>query len=97
MNMITKTALLACVFVASYVNANGTVALKEVKFDGKFLCPVSEELQNLEAVTPPAGTQSANYEEWAKSFVVNMEKVIELVKSGKVGNCTFAVDVKEVE
>jgi hypothetical protein len=91
--MITKTAFLACVLVASFVNANGTVQ-KEVKFDGTLLCSASEELQNLEAVIPPEGTQSANYEEWSKNFVASMEKMIELVKSGKVSNATFAVDVK---
>ena len=96
MNMITKTAFLACVLAASFANANGT-EMKEVTFDGKLLCPVSEELQNLEAVVPPAGTQSANYEEWSKNFVASMEKMIELVKSGKVNNATFAVDVKEAE
>ncbi len=96
MNLITKTALLACVFVASYVNANGT-EMKEVKFGGSLLCPASEELQNLQDVVPPAGAQSANYEEWSKNFVASMEKMIELVKSGKVGNCSFAVDVKEAE
>jgi hypothetical protein len=95
MNMIAKTAFLACVLVASFVNANGTV-LKEVKFDGMLLCPASEELQNLEAVIPPAGAP-ANYEEWAKNFVASMEKMIELVKSGKVSNATFAVDVKEAQ
>lgn len=94
--MITKTAFLACVLVASFVNANGT-ELKEVKFDGTLLCPASEELQNLQAVILPAGTQSANYEEWAKNFVVNMEKLIELVKSGKVGNATFGVEVKDAQ
>ena len=96
MNMIAKTAFLACVCVASFVNANGT-EMKEVKFDGTLLCPASMEFQNLEAVIPPAGTQSNNYEEWAKNFVASMEKMIELVKSGNVGNCAFAVDVKEAK
>lgn len=93
MNMIAKAAFLACVCVASFVNANGT-EMKEVKFDGKLLCPASEELQNLEAVVPPAGAQSNSYEEWATNFVASMEKMIELVKSGKVGNATYAVDIK---
>jgi len=96
MNLITKTAFLACALVASYVNANAS-EMKEVKFDGKLLCPASEELQNLEAVIPPAGTKSANYEEWSKNFIVSMEKMIELVKSGKVGNCSFGVDVTEAK
>lgn len=94
--MIAKTAFLACVCVASFLNANGT-EMKEVKFDAKLLCPASEELQNLEAVIPLAGTQSSSYEEWATTFVASMEKMIELVKSGKIGNATFAVDVKAAE
>jgi hypothetical protein len=93
MNMIAKTTFLACVFIASFVNANGT-EMKEVKFDGKLLCPASEELQNLEAAIPPAGKQSADYEEWAKNFVASMERLIELVKSGNVANATFGVDVE---
>jgi hypothetical protein len=96
MNMIAKTAFLACVCVASFLNANGS-EMKEVKFDGKLLCPASEELQNLEAVVPPAGAQSANYEEWAKNFIASMERMIELVKSGKISNGTFAVEVKAAE
>ena len=96
MNMIAKTVFLACVCVASFVNANGS-EMKEVKFDGKLLCPASKELQNLEAVSPPAGAQSANYEEWATNFVASMERMIELVKSGKISNGTFAVEVKAAE
>ena len=96
MNMIAKTAFLACVCVASFLSANGS-EMKEVKFDGKLLCPASEELQNLEAVVPPAGAQSANYEEWAKNFIASMERMIELVKSGKISNGTFAVEVKAAE
>jgi hypothetical protein len=96
MNMIAKTAFLACVCVASFVSANGT-EMKEVKFDGKLLCPVSKELQNLEAVIPSAGEQVSSYEEWANSFVASMEKMIELVKNRKVGKGTFAVDVKSAE
>jgi hypothetical protein len=96
MNMIAKTAFLACVCVASFVNANGS-EMKEVRFDGKLLCPASEELQNLKAVIPPAGTQSASYEEWAKNFVASMEKMIALVKSGNVGNASFAIDVNTAE
>jgi hypothetical protein len=96
MNMIAKTVFLACVCVASFVNANGS-EMKEVNFDGRLLCPASEELQNLEAVIPPAGTQSNSYEEWAKTFVASMEKMIELVKSGKVVKATFAVEVKAAE
>ena len=95
MNMIAKTVFLACVCVASFVNANGT-EMKEVKFDGRLLCPVSKELKNLEAVIPRAGSP-ANYEEWAKTFVASMEKMIELVKSGKVADATFAVEVKAAE
>ena len=94
--MIAKTAFLACVFVASFASANGT-EMKEVNFGGKLLCPASEELQNLEAVIPSAGDQAASYEEWANHFVVSMEKMIELVKNGKVSNATFAVDVKAAE
>jgi hypothetical protein len=96
MNMIAKTVFLACVCVASFVNANGT-EMKEVKFDGKLLCPASKELQNLKAVVPPAGAQINTYEEWAATFVASMEKMIELVKSGKVDNGTFAVDIKAAE
>jgi hypothetical protein len=96
MNMIAKTVFLACVCVASFVNANGT-EMKEVNFSGKFLCPVNEELHNLEAVVPPPGRQSDTYEEWAKNFVTNMEKMIELVKSTKLNSATFAVDVKPAE
>jgi hypothetical protein len=96
MNMISKTAFLACVCVASFLNANGS-EMKEVKFDGKLLCPASEELQNLEAVIPSTGTQINSYEEWAATFVASMEKMIELVKSGNIGNATFAVDVKAAE
>ncbi len=94
--MIAKTVFLACVFVASFINANGT-EMKEVKFDGKFLCPASKELQNLEAAFPPPGTQPASYEEWAENFVASMERLIELVKSGKIGNATFCVDVKAAD
>jgi len=45
MNMIAKTAFLACVLVASCVNANGT-ELHEVNIEVKLLCPPSEELEN---------------------------------------------------
>ena len=93
MNMIAKTAFLACIFIASFVNANAT-EMKEVTFDGKFLCPDSQELQNLKAAIPPAGAQCASYEEWAENFVATMESLIELVKSGKVSNATFGADVK---
>jgi len=96
MNMITKTAFLACVLVASFASANGT-ELKEVKIDGTLLCPASEELQNLQDVILPVGTQSANYEEWSKNIITNLEKVIELVKSGKINNGTFAVEVKDAQ
>jgi hypothetical protein len=96
MNMIAKTAFLACVCIASFVNADET-EMKVVKFDGKLLCPASEELQNLEATIPPPGTKSANYEEWAENFVASMERLIELVKSEKVGDATFGVDVKAIE
>jgi hypothetical protein len=96
MNMIAKTAFLACVCVASFLNANGS-ELKEVKFSGRFLCPACKELQELEAVVPPTGAQSNSYEEWAATFVASMEKMIELVKSGKVGNGKFAVDIKAAE
>jgi len=94
--MIAKTAFLACVLAASFVSANET-ELKEVKLDARLLCPVSEELQNLESVIPPAGAQSANFEEWSQNFVTNLEKVIELVKSGKVREATFAIDSKEAK
>jgi len=92
--MIVKTAFLACLLAVSFASAS---ELKEVKLDARLLCPISEELQNLEAVIPPAGTQSANFEEWSQNFVVNLEKMIELVKSGKVSEATFGIDVKEVE
>ncbi len=72
--------------------------MKEVKLDVEnFCCPASEELQNLEAGVPPAGTPSNNYEEWSKSFVANMERLIELVKSGRVSNATFGIDIKAAE
>jgi hypothetical protein len=92
--MIVKTAFLTCLLTVSFASAT---ELKEVKLDARLLCPVSEELQSLEAVIPPAGTQSANFEEWSQNFVINLEKIIELVKSGKVRDATFGVDVKEVE
>ena len=95
MNMIVKTALLASVFVASYVNAS-QIVMKELNLDVRIICPISQELINLQAVAPPQGGQViGSYEEWAKTFIANMERIIELVKNRQFTNATFAIDVKE--
>jgi len=94
MNMIAKTALLACVFVASYASGS-PIPMKEVNFDLRIVCPDSNELQYLQAALPPPRTQFSSYEAWARVFIANMENIILLVKSGKVANGQFGGDVKD--
>ncbi|HEX2578908.1 MAG TPA: hypothetical protein VHK67_00700 [Rhabdochlamydiaceae bacterium] len=96
MNMIAKTALLASVFVASYVNAS-QIVMNEVNFDVQIICPMSQELLNLRATPIPLKGQPISYEEWAGSFIANMEKIIELVKSQNVRDGTFAISIKEAD
>lgn len=95
MNLITKTAFLACVCLASFGYATGT-ELTDVKIEVKLLCPPSEELQNLIKAIPPEGSKaSVSFEDWKKNFVATMEATIELVKSDKVGNAMFTAGTSE--
>ena len=82
MNMIAKTVFLACVCVASFVNANET-EMTEVKIEVKLLCPSSEELQNLRDAIPPTDRACVDAEEWKQSFIAAMKRTIELVESDK--------------
>jgi TRAP-type uncharacterized transport system substrate-binding protein len=96
MNMIAKTAFLACVFVASFVNANGT-ELKEVKIEVKLLCPSSEELQNLSDAIPAYERANVDAEEWKKSFIAALKRTIELVESDKISDRFWSAHVQDVK
>jgi hypothetical protein len=92
--MIAKTAFLACVLVASFVNANGT-ELQEVNIEVKLVCPPSEEFDSFRKVINNQDHQ--NYEEWVQNFELNMQKLLELVKSGHVGNAGLKIGINTVE
>jgi len=96
MNMITKTAFLACVLVASFASANGT-ELKEVKIEVKLICPDSEELQNLRDAIPSPERANVDAEEWKQSFVAAMKRTIELVESDKVGDRFWSAHVQDIK
>jgi ribosomal protein L16 Arg81 hydroxylase len=88
--MIAKTAFLACVLAASFVSAN---EFQELKVEITMLCPQSEEFDDLKKVMNSRHYQSEEYEEWVQNFEVNMQKLVELVKSGKVGNPGFNIGI----
>jgi hypothetical protein len=94
MNMIAKIGFLACVLVASFVNAN-EMELKEVKIEVKLLCPPSDELDNFRKIINNQDHQ--NYENWVQNFELNMQKLLELVKSGHVGNAGLKIDINNME
>lgn len=56
-------------------------------------CPMSEELNALLETIPSPDTPAVteDYEEWAESFEKVMTKVIELIKSKKVGNTSLSI------
>ncbi|HEY5235364.1 MAG TPA: hypothetical protein VIJ14_04225 [Rhabdochlamydiaceae bacterium] len=96
MNMITKTAFLACVLAASFANANET-EMNEVKIEVKLLCPSSEELQNLRDAIPAPERASVDTEEWKQSFIAAMKRTIELVESDKISDRFWSAHVQDVK
>ena len=96
MNMIAKTAFLACVCVASFLSANGS-EMKEVKIEVRLLCPPSTELQNLRDAIPSHERANVDPEEWKQSFIAAMKRTIELVESDNVANRFWSADVQDVK
>lgn len=60
-------------------------------------CPYSMELQNLIDSIPPIDRDSPEWEEWKQSFVNNMQRLIELVESDKVGNSYWTIHVSPAQ
>ncbi|HEX4839542.1 MAG TPA: hypothetical protein VFU89_03770 [Rhabdochlamydiaceae bacterium] len=94
MNMIAKTALLACVFVASYASGS-PIPMKEVNFDIRIVCQDSEELRYLQAALPPPRTQFSSYEVWERVFIANLENIVKLLQSRKFTDARYGGDVKD--
>jgi len=93
--MIAKTALLACVLVASYVNGS-QINMKEVNFDIRITCPAdSEEFRYLQAALPPPRAQFSSYEVWERVFINNLEKIVMLIKSRKFAEAQYGGDIKD--
>ncbi len=69
----------------------------EIAVDIRIDCPMSEELQAFRDSVPMGGTCVANFEEWKLSFIENMTKLIQLVKSEKVANSSWSVHVDPIK
>lgn len=65
---------------------NANDHLHEVAIEIKIDCPLSPELKDFAKSIPPAGSQSASFEDWKNSFVNNMTKLIHLVQSEKISH-----------
>jgi hypothetical protein len=92
MNLITKTAFLTCVFLASFANAE----IKDVKIEVTLRCPPSEELQNLLDVLPKEYSDM-DFEIWKQNYLAVLKKTMELVESGKVGSYYWSTSVQDVK
>ena len=87
MKLLAKMVFLTCLG-SSVVSANEFTG---VKIEITMLCPPSEEFENFKSVVPNGETQFNSYEEWTQSFVLNMQKMIELVQSGHHANGRFYI------
>lgn len=88
MKLLAKMVFLAGLCLASMASAN---ELTGVKIEILLLCPPSEEFENFKKVIPNGETQFNSYKEWTQSFVLNMQKMIELVQSGHHANGRFYI------
>jgi|GEM_PF-4339177 len=84
--MITKLALLLFVFSSLIADEKITV---EIEINAQ----MSEELEALKESIPTG--ESDSWDEWKDSFVKNMNRLIDLVESGKVGNTVWSIDIEE--
>lgn len=97
MKIISSLCLFSIAFLSPLLNADVDMNAHEIRLEVNLLCPTSAELQNLIDAIPKNDTQATNFEEWSRDFVQNMQKLIELVQSGKVGNASFSIDVDDNE
>jgi hypothetical protein len=90
-----RSIIFTCLFsfVTIILSANEDAKLNEVKIAIELKCPMSPELQNLIDVVPQTNDQEITYEDWSQSFIINMQKLIELVESGKMGNASFSISI----
>lgn len=66
---------------------------EKITIEINFICPQSEELDAFKKSIPDSQAQSVDYEDFQKSFVENMKKLIELVESGKVNQSNWSVKI----
>lgn len=78
-----KLAVACICLSASHLQA---VESHEIAIDIRIRCPSSPEFENFVKSIPPAGYNSASYEEWKASFVSSMTQLICLVESGKISS-----------
>lgn len=72
-------------------------ATQEIEVEIKLSCPVSAEYNAFSNAIPKGVDDSVSYEEWRDSFVDGMTKLIALVKSGKIEDCTWTASAEDMD
>ncbi len=57
-------------------------------------CPESEEFMDFVKTVPEPGHHAKDFEEWKESFIANMTRIIALVESEQVNNCSWGVNTE---
>lgn len=90
MHIIPKFVLASFLFLAAA--SAGEEKTHDITLQIQINCPESQEFLDFVKTVPEPGHHAKDFEEWKQSFVANMTRIIALVESEQVNNCSWGVN-----